>query len=414
MHDDNLTPLERTFARRLVDYTDIDIAAPVEDSLSTARRVMATPRRVGLAAAWASLRPSVRAAIMVAILGAALVSAALIGAELSERSLTALPSASGPLPTTPSMPDWAAEVAWIADAHGIPGAADPLRLRLSAEAGASLVVAWGTAETEAVASTVSSGPQGELSLVTPQAGGACDVGSAGRYQVVEDETLLRLVAIRDDCPTRQMFLARAWVRALDGTSHGGRGVIDRFQPGNWVFVSLPPGRYLASVGADAASLTDQGTDRTLIVVRNPIGLADPCSTNGGTKLDVPSTTADFSAYLATLPGFTLQSTPITIDRRPGLRLTIPTTPTAGCASGRVAEWTPRNAATNTFWFITQGDTDRLYLTDVDRQCAVGESTATVCRDLFLIQWLGEGITDVEEQAIIDSVAFQESLPPSPS
>lgn len=415
MRDDQLTPLEQALARRLAAYSEIDVRPG--DPLATARRVMVRPRSVGLAGAWARLHPTLRAAILLGVLAALLVGAMLIGAQLARVPLTALPSASV-APNASSFPaasfqvgGWVADADWIADAHGISGAADPLRLRLSAGAdGSAVTVAWGTAETESIPSTVRAGLPNELNLVTTLEGTACAIGAVGRYEVVTGEQVTRLVVISDSCAARSSMLAQPWVRALDSTSAGGVGVLDRFQPGDKVLVRLPAGRYLASVGGDVASLTNAQTDRTLTVIRNPIGLTEPCSSSGGAKRDVPSTVKDFSGYLGTLPGLTVSSEPIVIDGRPGQKLTIPTTQTADCPGGRVAEWTPRNPATNTFWFIRQGDTDRLYLADVVRPCAVGEGSGPTCQDLFLFQWLGAGVADAEEQEIIGSVKFLESLP----
>lgn len=418
MRDDQLTPFEEELARRLSAHNAIDVRTT--DSLATARRVMARPRGSGLAAAWMQLRPPVRAALVLAMLAALVVGGVLIGAQLARPPLTSLPSASTQPPPSAAAPTgqpltgWLTDAAWITDAHGISGAADPLRLRLStATDGRTVTVAWGTAETERVAGTATIGPGGELDLVTTEDGGGCGIGEAGQYRVIEGEELVNLAVIREDCGARRQFFAQPWVRDLTGTSAGGRGVLDLFVPGEKVLVTLPAAHYLASVSGDAASLTDTAADRTLIVIRNPIGLSDPCSSSGGAKRDVPSTSADFSAYLDTLPGLTVQSVPISIDGKPGLKLTIPTVGTADCPSGRVAEWTPRNAATNTFWFIRQGDTDRLYLVDDDRACAVGEPATTGCHDLFLIQWLGAGVTNAEEQSILDTIVFTPELPTAP-
>jgi hypothetical protein len=410
MRDDQLTPFEEAMARRLAAYGEIDVRP--RDPIETARRVMARPRPVGIAGAWARLHPTLRAAVVLALLGAMLVSAVLVGAQLARVPLTALPSLSAAPDGTPfQLGAWVAEADWITDAHGIPGTADPLRLRLSSSAdGSTITLAWGTAENESIPSTVRPGGPGELDLETTQAGTSCAVGAVGRYQVVVGEPVVTLVAISDACAARRTMLAQPWVRAFDGTNEGGAGVLDLFQPGDKVLVQLPRGHYLASVGPDAASLTDADADRTLLVVRNPIGLSEPCSSSGGAKRDVPSTMVDLSAFLGTLPGLTVNTAAMTIDARPAMKLTIPTTPTADCPGGRVAEWTPRNPATNTFWFITQGDTDRLYLTEVERPCAVGEGTGPTCRDLFLIQWLGAGVTDAEEQAITASIRFLEALP----
>jgi hypothetical protein len=410
MRDDQLTPLEQALARQLAAYSEIDVRPP--DPLETARRVMVQPRGVGPAGAWARLHPTFRAAILLAVLAALLVGAMLVGAQLAKVPLTALPSSSVvPNATAFQVGAWVADADWIADAHGISGAADPLRLRLStARDGAAVSVAWGTSETESISSSVSPSPPNELALVTNAGDTGCTVGDAGRYQVVNGEQVTRLVAITEDCGARRLMLDQPWVRALDSTSEGGTGVLDLFQPGDKVLVRLPAGHYLASVGGDVASLTDAQADRTLIVIRNPIGLTEPCSSSGGAKRDVPSTPADLTTYLGTLPGFTVNSEPFVIDGRAGHRLTIPTKQTGDCPSFRVAEVTPRNPATNTFWFITQGDTDRMYLVDVDRPCAVGEGTGPTCSDLFLIQWLGAGVNDAEEEQVLGSLKFLESLP----
>jgi hypothetical protein len=410
MRDDQLTPFEEALARRLAAYGEIDVRP--HDPVDTARTVMARPRPLGFAGAWARLHPTLRAAVMLAVLAALLVGAMLVGAELARVPLTALPSTSIAPDATPfELGAWVAEADWITDAHGIPGTADPLRLRLSASGdGSTITLAWGTAENESIPSTIRASTPGELDLETTRAGTSCAVGDVGRYQVIVGDPVVTLAAISDGCAARRTLLAQSWVRAFDATNEGGAGVLDRFQPGDKVLVQLPRGHYLASVGADAATLSDGQSDRTLIVVRNPIGLSEPCSSSGGAKRDVPSTMVDLSAYLGTLPGLTVNAAAMTIDGRPAMKLTIPTTATTDCPGGRVAEWTPRNPATNTFWFINQGDTDRIYLTEVDRPCAIGEGSGPTCRDLFLIQWLGAGVTDAEEQAITASIRFLETLP----
>lgn len=410
MRDDQLTPFEQALAKRLAAYSEIDVHA--DDPLATARRVMVQPRSVGLARSWARLHPSLQAGILLAVLAALLVGGMLVGARLAIAPLTVLPSASVvPDANSFRVGGWVADADWIADAHGISGAADPLRLRLSAATdGSAVTVAWGTAESESILSTVRAGPPNELGLITTVEGTGCAIGDVGRYEVVIGEQVTNLVLISDACAFRRSMLAQPWVRTLDSTSEGGTGLLDLFQPGNKVLVRLPTGHFLASVGGDVASLTDAQADRTLNVIRNPIGLTEPCSSSGGAKRDVPSTAADFSAYLATLPGLTVKSEPIVIDGRPGQKLTIPTTQTADCPGGRVAEFTPRNPATNTFWFIRQGDTDRIYLVDVERPCAVGEGSGPTCRDLILIQWLGAGVTDAEELEIVGSMQFLQALP----
>ena len=68
MHDTDMTPFELSLASRLRAHSEIEVASA--NALGIARDTMATRRRFGLAASWASLRTPVRAAIIVALLGA--------------------------------------------------------------------------------------------------------------------------------------------------------------------------------------------------------------------------------------------------------------------------------------------------------------------------------------------------------
>jgi hypothetical protein len=66
----------------------------------------------------------------------------------------------------------------------------------------------------------------------------------------------------------------------------------------------------------------------------------------------------------------------------------------GCPSGKVWEWRTREDPGG--WFISQGDTDVLYL--LERPDG-----------LWLLQWLGSGVTRDEELGVLDTVAFASSL-----
>ena len=289
---------------------------------------------------------------------------------------------------------------WIADAGPIAGLGntDP-RIRLVIDrAGTQLsVITHGAANalitqvSRPVASATS-----EMDLAADATAAGCTAGDAGKYRTTlsSDGIYLTLALVSDACTTRAGALARTWARSLDGPSEGGRVVVAAFDPS--FLITLPTATYTGDVGSDAASLTSATPDRTFIAVKNPAGYSDPCSTNGGAKVQIPHTIAAFSAYLDALPGLTVQSATIQIDGRPAAHLTIPVATPAECASGKVNEWTQGDVDTSGGWLIRNGDTDVVYLVQVDS-------------DLVLLQWLGAGVTTAEEQALWATVRFIDTL-----
>jgi hypothetical protein len=299
-------------------------------------------------------------------------------------------------------PDFLRSATWVADAGTIPGltAAEP-RIRLKVSPDGNLV---SVVETAAGLTTLNSQPvsggASELSLVATSAASGCAVGDFGHYQIHQstDGLTMTLTAVADACQLRSATLARTWARAVDGASAGGTGVVTHFQP--MFTVTLPKGSYVGDPGIDSAGISDAGTDRTLIAVRNPVGFTAPCSTDGGTRRPLVSTIAAFAAYLGTLPGFTIQSNALQIDGRAALHLTIPSKATANCATGRVVEWTAANSAEQGNWHLAQGDTDVVYLVQVGT-------------DVYLLQWLGNSVTSQEELNVLSTVHFIDTLPIAP-
>jgi hypothetical protein len=300
---------------------------------------------------------------------------------------------------------------WVA-AGGSLGRTYPLhRLNISAD-GHEVVFDDPSGRDGRITSEVVSGGPEDIDLVSMNADSACASRDVGRYRPVltSDGESLTLTLISDTCRSRSGVLNRAWTRAIDGSSHGGRGVIAEFEPSALVTVTLPTtpdgSRFEANAGNESASITSVSLDRTFLMVKNPTGWSAPCAPNGGSSVKLAPGSAAFVAYLQTLPGFTVNSARMKIDGRPGLHLTIPTTQTPECQkadrgieAGRVSEWGASNQDSSR-WFITQGDTDVIYLVDFGN-------------DLYLIQWLGSGVTPEEEQQVISTVHFVHSLPSTP-
>ncbi len=345
----------------------------------------------------------------VALIALALVGGAVILTGGQPRPTTALPT---PTPTTASTPTAAANVTtpvalratWVAQpgarsgsgSEGIPVA----RLEI---APASLSVAM-SGSSSFFGQAVAGGPE-ELAFRTT-IGSGCQPGDLGRYRYDlasdgavpnSDGTRLRLTAIADSCPARQAVLEREWVRAIDADNAGGRGVAVNFDP--MFMVTLPHKTFAAQAGPDGLTL-DASDGSAFVATRNPWGWTEPCSARGGAKLELAPTAAAFATYLAGLPGMTVQQEAVEIDGRPAVHLVVPTTVTDGCQAtgiaGRINEWTTSDPASTGGWFITQGDTDSIYLVEVDG-------------NLFLLQWLEPTISKANELAVLSTVHFVSTL-----
>lgn len=289
---------------------------------------------------------------------------------------------------------------WLADAAPIAGLGNTeprMRLVVSAD-GSRLYVdvnSTSTAQTM-LASQSSADVSNEVALISEGTAVGCAANETGRYgaAISADGAYLTLTPVSDTCATRAITLGRTWVRWLDRASTGGRGLFADFDPA--ILVTLPGASYTPEPGQDAATASSSA-DRTFIAVKNPAGFSDPCSATGGAKVQIPHTIVAFSAYLKGLPGITVQSESLSIDGHPAAHLIMPVSPTVVCSGGRVNEWTTGDVATQGGWLIRPGDTDIVYLVEVDK-------------DLYLLQWLGGGVTSTEELAVLSTVHFVTGLP----
>jgi hypothetical protein len=244
-----------------------------------------------------------------------------------------------------------------------------------------------------------------LSLMSLVAGSGCAAGDFGDYQLTPsaDGMSLALSPRDEECATRRSLLARTWTRSLDTASHGGRGVMTVFEP--YLAVTLPDATYSTNNANASANVSADAIGRTFIAVKNPTGWTDPCSDTGGAKIQLAHTIDAFVNYIGTLPGFSVGPEDFfKIDGKNAAHVLVPTTRTGECQkggpnNGRVIEWGTSNLDDTGYWFISQGDTDVIYLVEVGS-------------DLYLLQWLCAGVTSDEELGVLSTVHFMDALPTS--
>jgi hypothetical protein len=362
---------------------------------------------------------AVAATLIVAVGGVLLVS--FRGPQVGPSGPTPVPTASVSPTATPlidlsrfglgrgtgyatTAPELFIDATWISDADLVQGLFHDRRLEIStAYDDGQFVVTYQQGQV-GMSSQVVAGAAEYLSLVSLFAGSGCAVGNFGDYQMIlsQDGMSLELKPRRDECATRQSLLARTWTRSLDTASHGGRGVMTVFDP--YVAVTLPDASYSTNNVNASANVSADSIGRTLIGVQNPTGWTEPCSDTGGTRIQLANTIDAFRSYLRTLPGFSVRSESLQIGGHAAVRLTVPTAKTPECQKagpnkGRVVEWGTTNPDDPGFWMLAQGDTDVIYLVEVGS-------------DLFLLQWLGAGVTQQEELQVLSTVQFLDALPTS--
>ena len=233
-------------------------------------------------------------------------------------------------------------------------------------------------------------------LVSNDAQGGCHLGDEGRYDwaISGNGLFLTLTPQSDACASRRTTLERTWVHSLAARNLGGPGVLSYFQPS--IQMTLPAANWGAGGETGAASVASDANS-TFIAIKNPAGFTQPCTASGRHHVAEPATIAGFTAYLKTLPGFTVTSTNATIGGNPAVHLTIPTSSKTPCDGGQVYEFAPNDLSSTGYWFIRPGDTDTIWLVQVGK-------------DLYLLQWLKDGATTADEQQVLSTVSFIDRLP----
>lgn len=372
-------------------------APQTRDLLGPALRRFSPMNRVSLAAA--------AAVILAVVAGGALFfkPGSDIGGPMPSPTPTPQPTPVATLApgTTPE----ALRSVWVANAPTGPAGA---LLTLTIDASVISVLDAGS---ESVLARAATGSDGEFAFVAPDSNHGCQSGDVGRYSFAfggpADDTaagdlLLALTATSDACAARQAILERSWTRAFTSGFVGGRAVAIDFDP--MFMVTLPAGAYdVTGSGPDALmveSPTEGGAPGAFVATRNPAGFSEPCSETGGSKLQLAHTVDAFAAYMASLPGFTVERADVEIGGLPAVHLTVPTTITADCprADHRVLEWSTSAVTFPVNWQLTQGEvTDSIYLVEVGS-------------DLYLFQWLRPTVDEQVEMSVLSTLTFIDTIP----
>ena len=361
MDDLQMTSFERDLARRLVAYGAIE-PRPA-NALALARDAMATRRPSGIAAAWASLRPSARAAIAVAILATILVASVVVGSRLlfptqivDRRSTEPPPSLLVAGPATEDL-----RSRWLADVGSIPSIGNgsgPVTLTIDPTGSvlslANLAPGASFASRATIAGDV-------LKLELLNAGAGCAAGANGEYHQAQsaDRSRLTLEAITDACPSRSEAVSRSWDRTLVGATTVGAGLVDSMEPNFWI--RLPDANYESRTLDDFIEITDPTTGGGLVVMKNPQGFADSCNPNQVRYPYKPGASAFVDYFRQNQAFVVVSATPLTIDGHKAIHLVLAARVTgAPCPGADLYAYTPKACECHFF----SGD-DNLYLVDVD-------------------------------------------------
>ena len=349
--------------------------------------------------------------VLAAALGAAMLGGAVLIA--GNRSSTPSPTPSPTTSVTPATPAPSFAVTplpatmignWVADVGDVAGLgnSDP-RIRLvTANDGSALWLLTNTFDNQAMRSVPIVVTDDGVHVASAEAGVGCAIGDEGAYRttVSPDGLQLTFEAVDDACATRSEALARTWVRAVDFASKGGLGAIAAFDP---VFtIELPAGRYTGTPEMNAAAEVSS-TDRTLVAVKDPWGLAKPCSSDPASndKAPVDPNADAFVDYLRTLPG--RHGRPRGADDRRPSRRSRDDLDRCGdrLSVGRARDVDPEGVhLADPSWGVTPGDPASVYLAEVGS-------------DLVLLQWRGDGVTTQEERDVLSTITFLDGLPAAP-
>jgi len=344
--------------------------------------------------------------MIVVVLTVLLIGAVAGGWWRAEQLTPILPSVVAASPSVSASADLAIADAlgaeWIADVDDLPeaGVAAGLQRMVIDAGGRTLHVLIGHAEVDVLGSRLDATPT-ELRITTERAGQGCHARDVGRYRptTAPDRATLTMTMIEDACAARAALLSRTWWRSLDRASDGGRGVVTAFDPP--FLVTLPSATFAGRTYTDAFEVGSSDPERTLFAGKDPWGLTEPCSPSGGAPLTLDPGIDPFVAYLRTLPGFTVATRPLQIDGHRAVHLSITTDAAIDCPGGVIIEWIAKaDAPGGVTWHLSPGDPDSLYVVETP--------TAT-----FLFQYLGPDVTTADEERVLSTIRFVESLASRP-
>ena len=314
---------------------------------------------------------------------------ASVAAGSSSASLVRAPAPSN----TPG--DWQA----ISDVNVLGMIRTTQRIQLSIDSAGSTWIQTEAGEVLLKSDTLSAPPTG-IDLVTSTGSESigCAPGEIGRYawSRTADGLFLSLSAIDDACADRRAVMSRTWVHSQSAVTDGKTGVFP-FE-GDWLRMTLPSQRFgLSGTGGVAYLHPMEGPDRTLLAMKDPMGVDAPC---GATRqaIQIPTTTAGFVSYVRGLPGFTATTATATVAGRPAVHVSISPKGSATCVNGEIFAFHGNDAtASDAEWSLAVGQPHSLWIVDLN-----GHS------GLFVYE--GADVTADEETSVISSFELLTELP----
>jgi hypothetical protein len=292
---------------------------------------------------------------------------------------------------------------WIAEVPALPEISNPaglIQLSIDWENGDEVWLQTTPDYRQLLSSAPLPAAEGELRLRSNASNSYCTLDAEGRYRWTRsaDAMFLDLQLIEDACQTRATVLARTWVRSHGAVSDGGAGVAYSTTP--MTQLTLPSGqRYGANAGPDWQEMITFGDAepfRAFLVMKNPAGLAAPCTDGDEQPFRLAATRDAFVTHVGRLPRASTTERAVTVGGRPATHLEVSLPSTSACdRPDGLAAFLPEDLNTDNIWSLTPGETASMYIVEMD-----AETT-------FLLWYYGP---PEEEAAVIDSVRFVDSLP----
>ncbi len=403
---DKFDPFERRIATAIEEIAMSRTPDYLDDILQHTVRTSQRPR-------WTFLERWTRVnRLTIAAAGATLAAVVAIGVLMNFRPVNGPGTSPSPSPSLTSAPEATKEAVvaapeeiwgdWIADVDGLPEIDMPagmIQLSVDWQDGKRVWLQTTPDYRQLLSSSALLANAGELRIRSNAAENQCPDGSEGRYQWSRspDGEFLTLTLIEDACSDRAAVFARTWVRSLGAVNDGGLGVIYGVSP--MVQVALPRGQRVAAGSGDGwqeiMTFGDAQPFQAFVVIANPGGFGDPCSTTDPQKIDIAPTTADFIAYLQGLPHVSVTPAATEIDGRAAIRFDYSIDDLAGCESGDIQVLHPQDPVESQTWTSVAGELQRMYIVQMD-------PTTT-----FLLWYQGNSET---EQQVIGSIRFIDPLP----
>jgi hypothetical protein len=295
---------------------------------------------------------------------------------------------------------------WIAHLDRLPGigmVGPRIQLSVDWQAGIDLWVQPYDGD-QLLQSTSVAAAANQIRLIAKDSISGCRLGDEGTYLWFRSPggLYLKLDAIEEACPARRAALERTWVHSLGAVNDGGTGValwaFGTSADETYMLATLPSMR-MAMIGPENAfdihSFDHAGPQVAFVVLKNPLGLVEPCSPTSKPQPIDPTTDA-FVDYVEGLPGVSVSTAKATVGGRKAVHLTTTSDASVECGEEIVAFW-PDAPGADDAWGFRPGEPLSLWIVDMGA-------------DTNLIWYHGEGVTPADEAAVIESIQFIETLP----